>query len=99
MMKEYVNPNLKYRGRLSGTYTLGEPAFSQLSLDRDELNYLKRDIMPTLEVLQTTMSTASLATTSDMQQIEQRNKRLKQERQNDNALEEAEEEKEDSNNA
>ncbi|HEX5979364.1 MAG TPA: hypothetical protein VFY68_18920, partial [Nitrososphaeraceae archaeon] len=73
-----------------GTYTLGEPAFSQRSLDRDELNYLKRDIMPTLEVLETTMSTASLAATSDMQLIEQRNKRLQ--RQGDSALEETEEE-------
>ena len=65
-----------YGGRLSGTFTLGQPAFSQFSLNHDELNYLKRDIMPTLEVLETTMSIASLAATSDMQQIEQRNKRL-----------------------
>lgn len=87
----YKERRLEEEGRrLSGTYTLGEPAFSQRSLDRDELNYLKRDIMPTLEVLETTMSTASLAATSDMQLIEQRNKRLQ--RQGDSALEETEEE-------
>jgi hypothetical protein len=80
-------------GRLSNTYLLGEPAFSQHSLARDELNYLKRDIMPTLEVLETTMSIASLAATSNMQQLQQRNKRLKA-RDNNDALEE-----EDSNNA
>ena len=53
--------------------------------------------MFTLEVLQTTKYTASLAATSDTQQIEQLNNRLK--RHNDNALEEAQEEKEDGNNA
>jgi hypothetical protein len=84
-------------GRISGTYTVGEPAFSQRRRDRDQYNHLKRDTMLTLGVLQTTMSTASLAATSDMQQIEQRNKRLK--RHIDNALEEEQEEKEDSNNA
>jgi hypothetical protein len=75
--------------RLSNTYLLGEPAFSKRSLNRDELNYLKRDIMPTLEIMEITMTTASLATASDLEVLERWNKKLQ--RHNNDALEEAQE--------
>jgi hypothetical protein len=85
-------------GRLSGTFTLGQPAFSKLSRNRDERNYLKRDIMPVLEVLESSMSLASLASIQVKEWLEQqwnKKKRPKQATDNNDGLEESEEAEEE----
>jgi hypothetical protein len=62
--------------RLSGTFLLGKPAFSAQSLNRDEYNYLKNDILSPLEMLESSMSLASLQATSDMEYLKALEKEL-----------------------